>query len=99
VGHVRERAYPLKLARHLQPVAVHGPQEDNVRLTVDHRQYAIDPTMWAERPTLSGVDRLGYPGMYRAKIIALPTYLFRRNALPNLVPYLIAAASCAGTYL
>jgi hypothetical protein len=64
---------------------MHRPQEDNVRPTVDHRQYAIDPTMWAERPTLWGVDRLGYPGMYRAKIIALPTHLFRRNALPNLV--------------
>ena len=25
------------------------PQEDDVRLTVDHRQHAIDPTMGAER--------------------------------------------------
>jgi hypothetical protein len=34
--------------RHLEPVEVHCPQEDDVRLTVDHRQQTIDPTVRAE---------------------------------------------------
>jgi hypothetical protein len=49
MGDVRGRAYRVKRARHLEPVAMPRPQEDDVRLTVDHRQHAIDPTMGAER--------------------------------------------------
>jgi hypothetical protein len=32
-----------------EPVAMQDPQEDDVRLTVNHRQHTIDSTMRAER--------------------------------------------------